>query len=118
MDFMGNTVHADFTNPATRKYVWDVVAKNYADLGVEMFWLDEAEPEYTSYDFRLYRYHEGSVMEVGNVFPLRYAQAFYEGQRKRQDRVCNLVRCAWAGSQRFGAVSRRFEYRVVPVGNP
>lgn len=31
--------------------------KNYYDKGVKVFWLDEAEPEYTVYDFENYRYH-------------------------------------------------------------
>lgn len=37
MDVMGNTVHADFTNPSTRDYVWDIVKKNYWDLGARTF---------------------------------------------------------------------------------
>ncbi len=49
------------------------------DKGVALFWLDEAEPEYSAYDFDNYRYHGGSVLEVGNAYPLHYAQAFYDG---------------------------------------
>jgi alpha-D-xyloside xylohydrolase len=34
-----------------------------------------------------------------------YAQAFYEGmQAEGQSNVINLLRCAWAGSQRYGAL--------------
>lgn len=107
MEFMGDTLHADFTCPDARKYVWQVCKKNYWDLGVRMFWLDEAEPEYAKYDFANYRYHEGTDLAVGNVFPARYAQAFWDGQLEagqKEGDVVNLIRCAWAGSQRFGTL--------------
>ena len=107
MDFMGNTVHADFTDPGARQFVWDVCKANYYDLGVRMFWLDEAEPEYSVYDFENYRYFEGCDVAVGNVYPARYAQAFWEGQvaaGQKSGEICNLIRCAWAGSQKFGAL--------------
>ena len=44
-------------------------------------------------------------MEVGNFYPVGYAQAFYEGmQAEGQGNAINLLRCAWAGSQRYGAL--------------
>lgn len=105
MVFHGNNVFLDPTNPRTRKYVWDKIKKNYGDLGIKTFWLDEAEPEYTGYDFECYRYHEGPVSEVGNMYPREYSRMFYEGQKENgQDDIVNLVRCAWAGSQRYGAL--------------
>ncbi|KIW96137.1 uncharacterized protein Z519_03204 [Cladophialophora bantiana CBS 173.52] len=106
MDFQGETVHADFTNPATRDFVWKTVKKNYYDKGVKLFWLDEAEPEYSAYDFDIYRYYSGSVLSTGNAYPVEYAKAFYEGMVKdgKQQDVCNLIRCAWAGSQKFGTL--------------
>lgn len=105
MVFHGNNVFLDATNPRTRAYVWDKVKKNYADLGIKTFWLDEAEPEYTGYDFECYRYHEGPVSEVGNMYPREYSRMFYEGQQQSgQEDIVNLVRCAWAGSQRYGAL--------------
>jgi alpha-D-xyloside xylohydrolase len=49
--------------------------------------------------------YSGSNLEVGNVYPLKYAQAFYEGMRAAgQEQVLNLIRCAWAGSQRYGTL--------------
>lgn len=107
MDFQGNTVHADFTSLDARKFVWDVCKKNYWDLGVRLFWLDEAEPEYAKYDFENYRYFEGSDLEVGNVYPSRYAEAFWDGQvsaGQGSGEIVNLIRCAWAGSQKFGTL--------------
>lgn len=105
MIFHGNNVFMDATNPRTRKYVWDKCKKNYADLGIHTFWLDEAEPEFSGYDFENYRYHAGTVLEVGNIYPREYARLFYEGQQESgQKEVVNLIRCAWAGSQRYGAL--------------
>lgn len=105
MDFQGDTVHADFTNPGARDYVWKKAKANYWDKGIRVFWLDEAEPEYTAYDFDNYRYYLGPNLTIGNLYPLHYAQAFHAGQTAAgQQQVVNLLRCAWAGSQRFGAL--------------
>ncbi len=105
MTFLGNTTFFDATHPGARKYVWEQAKKNYHDLGIKIFWLDEAEPEYSVYDFDNYRYHLGPVLEVGNIYPRGYAQAFYEGMEEAgQTEIVNLLRCAWAGSQRYGAL--------------
>ncbi|RPF20421.1 glycoside hydrolase family 31 protein [Myceligenerans xiligouense] len=105
MGFQGPSVFLDTTNPRTRQVVWDICRRNYHDLGIKLFWLDEAEPEYGVYDFDNYRYHLGSNLQVGNIYPQAFARAFYEGQRAAgQDEVVNLLRCAWAGSQRYGAL--------------
>lgn len=72
MMFEGPSQFFDATNPAARKYVWDKCRANYADLGVDAFWLDEAEPEYGSYDFENYRYYAGSNQQIGNIFFTKY----------------------------------------------
>ena len=57
------------------------------------------------YDFDNYRYYLGTDLEVGNIYPLEYAKIFYEGMKRRgQKNIVNLIRCAWAGSQRYGAL--------------
>lgn len=105
MLFHGNNVFMDATNPRTRDYVWSKCKQNYADLGIHTFWLDEAEPEFTTYDFDNYRYYAGPVAEIGNIYPREYAKLFYEGQRSNgQEEIVNLIRCAWVGSQRYGAL--------------
>ena len=105
MGFAGDVIHFDPTNPKAREYVWKKVKQNYYDYGIKLFWLDVAEPEYTFYDFDLYRYHLGSNMQVGNLYPSLYSRAFYEGMKSEgQENIINLVRCAWAGSQRYGAL--------------
>lgn len=105
MECDGQTVHFDATNPEARSFVWSKAKKNYYDYGIKVFWLDEAEPEYAAYDFDLYRYHAGSNLQIGNIFPREYAKGFYEGMAAEgQTNIVNLLRCAWAGSQKYGAL--------------
>ncbi len=105
MIFHGNNVFFDATNKRAREYIWNKCRKNYAELGVKTFWLDEAEPEFTGYDYENYHYNSGSVLQTGNIYPREYARAFYEGQRSLgQEKIVNLIRCAWVGSQRYGAL--------------
>lgn len=105
MLFQGNTTFFDATNPKAREFVWSKVKKNYFDKGVHIFWLDEAEPEYSPYDYDNYRLYDGRNTQVGNVYPKEYSKGFYEGMRMSgQKEIVNLVRSAWAGSQKYGAL--------------
>ena len=105
LDFQGATIHLDATNPKARRYLWETIKKNYYDKGIKVFWLDEAEPEYSAYDFDNYRYYKGTNLQIGNIYPVDYAKAFYEGMEKEgQKNIVNLLRCAWAGSQNYGAL--------------
>ncbi len=99
------TLPFDATNPEARGYVWAKVKEHYYDAGVRLFWLDEAEPEYNIYDFDNYRYYSGPCLQTGNIYPSCYSQAFYDGMKAAgQTNIVNLVRCAWAGSQKYGAL--------------
>ncbi len=45
------------------------------------------------------------MLAVGNAYPLHYTQAFHEGlSAEGETEIVSLVRCAWAGSQRYGAL--------------
>lgn len=101
----GAETYYDSTNPEARKFVWGRVKKNYYELGVRNFWLDEAEPEIGPYDYDNLRYWLGNGMEVSSLYPFYYAKTFWEGQKAEgQDEIVNLIRCAFIGSQRFGTV--------------
>ena len=103
---MGDTSFYDTTHPGARKFVWEKAKKSYYEHGIRIFWLDEAEPEIKNYyNFDIYRYHQGPARQVTNLYPKCFAQGFYEGMKAEgQDEIVNLVRCAWAGSQRYGAL--------------
>ena len=105
MHQLGNAAIMDPTNPDARKYVWSKIKKNYYDDGVRIFWLDEAEPEFTNYEYGNHRFYLGSDLEIGNIFPREYARMAYEGMEgEGQANIVNLLRCAWAGSQKYGAL--------------
>lgn len=103
-DYQGDCVEIDPFNPATRKYVWEVCKKNYYDFGIDAFWLDNSEPDYGVYDFENYRYFAGPALTCSNLYPQLYSRVFYDEMSKENDKVVNLLRCAWAGSQKYGNV--------------
>ena len=104
--FIDPLTPVDVTNPETRRYVWDKVKKNYLDKGVSIFWLDCAEPEISApEDMYLYSFAAGPMERIGNLYPRDYARLFYEGQKESGVKnPVSLVRCAWAGSQKYGAL--------------
>lgn len=106
MQFMGNEYLYDAFNPEAREYVWNKARENYYKYGIKIFWLDEAEPDYMfHYDYDNFRYHKGPAVKVSNFYPVEYAKTFYEGMEKEgQENILNLLRCVWAGSQRYGAL--------------
>ncbi|KAF9878183.1 glycosyl hydrolase family 31 [Colletotrichum karsti] len=82
-EFEGQTVYFDPTNPDARRYVWNKAKDHYYSKGIRTFWLDQAEPEYSVYDFDNYRYFLGPNLEVGNVYPRDYARTFFDGMFSR-----------------------------------
>ena len=105
MLFGGQSMFYDATNQKAREYVWEKCKKNYYNYGIQLFWLDETEPEYRTYDFDNYRYRMGSNLQIGNIYPQYFARTFFDGQMETgQKNVVNLLRCAWVGSQRYGAL--------------
>lgn len=115
MTFRGFTTHCDFTNPETRKFVWEKIKENYYRYGIKAFWLDEAEPEIVApglgyenelfYDYENVRYYCGNALEVANLYPFYYAKTFYDGMKSvgEADFVF-LIRAAWHGTQRFRVI--------------
>jgi alpha-D-xyloside xylohydrolase len=103
-DFQGDCVEIDPTNPETREYVWEKCKKNYADLGIDMFWLDNSEPDYVEYDFDHYRYAMGTALSCSNIYPQYYSRIFYDHQTALGQTPVNLLRSGWAGSQKYGNV--------------
>ena len=100
-DYQGDCVEIDVFNPEARQYVWDVCARNYRDLGIDAFWLDNSEPDFGVYDFDHYRYCEGPALTCSNLYPQLYSRAFFDNMGEG---AVNLLRCGWAGSQKYGNV--------------
>ena len=105
MDFYGKMHFFDSTNPYARKRGYEILKQYYGSCGIEFFWLDEAEPEYTVYDYDHYRQFIGSTLETGNFYSRCHAQMLYDGQKADgQKDILNLIRCAWVGSAKYGAL--------------
>ncbi len=104
MQQLSNTVFIDPTNSETREYVWERLKKNYYDNGISMFWLDVAEPGYALYDFDNYRYHLGTGLKVGNLYPNEFSKIIYDGLVKENIIPVTLIRGCWAGSQKYGTL--------------
>lgn len=105
-DFQGDCLEIDVTNPEAREFLWEKCKKNYYDFGIDMFWLDNAEPDYAVYDYDNYRYALGCALEVSNIYPLLYAKAFSDGiaSQGRGAGILHLIRSGWAGSQKYGTL--------------
>ena len=95
----------DATNPAARKYYWDLVNKGLFSIGADAWWMDTTEPETEGQEENILLGHKlaaGSGDRYVNDFPLLDTGAIYQGQRSATDkkRVYILSRSAFAGEQR------------------
>jgi alpha-D-xyloside xylohydrolase len=95
----------DPTSESARDFIWDRVKAGYYDHGVRLWWLDGCEPEIFPEQHANLRYAAGPGTEVANVYPREHVRGFYEHmQSLGETEIVCLVRSAWAGSQRYGAL--------------
>ncbi len=103
--FYGPQAEIDVTNPAARKFVFSKLRENYLDNGVDALWFDEAEPEVHPEQFDNLIFSIGRGDEVALLYPYYYAQMAYDGFKQLgDDEPVTLIRCAYLGSQKFGAL--------------
>ena len=104
-DFQGDCGTVDVFAPGAAEFVWDKCRQNYRELGIDLFWLDNCEPDSVVYDYDNIRYRTGRAAKVGSEYPKRLAKAFAEGMRKEGETdFLNLVRSAWVGSQKYNTL--------------
>ncbi|HEX6881054.1 MAG TPA: glycoside hydrolase family 31 protein [Terriglobales bacterium] len=119
----------DASNPAARKYYWDLMNKALFSIGIDAWWLDTVEPETEGLEENIQLGHKlalGSGDRYVNLYPLLTEEGVYRGQRSasEQKRVFILGRSAFAGSQRAavtawsGDILSNFETfkRQIPAG--
>jgi alpha-D-xyloside xylohydrolase len=97
-----------FNDRARQVYSGQMMKKLFS-LGVDAWWLDSSEPELSGNwgEFRNFKTALGPGALVYNAYPLEHTRAVYEGQRavSSDKRVFLLTRSAYAGQQRYGAVT-------------
>ncbi|MCK4747442.1 MAG: DUF4968 domain-containing protein, partial [Bacteroidales bacterium] len=105
----------DAYNKDARKLYWDWLNKNMFSIGMDAWWMDATEPEIAgaspdeiAENLGNYGYNAlGSMARYLNPFSLMSCMGVYENQRKVSEdkRVYILTRSAFAGQQRYGAVT-------------
>ncbi len=104
-DFYGPQAEIDVTAPETRSFVFSKLKENYLDSGVDALWFDEAEPEIHPENFGNLIFRIGRGDETGLIYPYYYSKMAYDGFKSISDDVpVTLTRCAYPGSQKFGAL--------------
>ncbi len=105
-DFQGDCLEIDVTNPEAREFLWEKCRQNYLDFGIDMFWLDNIEPDYAVYDYDNYRYAMGCALEVSNLYPQMFAKTFCDGFTSlgREKEMLFLTRSGWAGNQKYSSL--------------
>jgi len=98
-----NYMTYDPSIPDARNAIWNAVNQGYYEVGIKHYWLDAAEPERFA-DAPPYVYSIGSENAVGSLFPVWHAQSFFDGLTSLNSETLLLIRSAWAGIQKLGAV--------------
>ncbi len=91
----------DHSNPQARAAWWEKVRPLF-NQGIRAYWTDMGELERHPVGTKHYL---GPRERVHNIYSLLWAKGLYEGQRADSDkRVLSLMRTAYAGIQRYGAI--------------
>jgi len=115
-DWVGVGYESTFYDPfneAAGKLFWKQIDKNLNSIGIDGWWLDATEPDIhsnLSIEARKVNMNPtamGPGVKYFNAYSLVNAKSVYEGQRASspEKRVFILTRSAYAGQQRYGAVT-------------
>jgi len=105
----------DAYNEDARDLYWKWLDKNFFSIGMDAWWMDATEPEVggDTLEERIANFEASGTSKLGSMarymlpFSLMSTKGVYENQRKVSDkkRVFILTRSAYAGQQRYGAVT-------------
>lgn len=115
-DWVGPGYHSTFYDPyseGARKLFWKQIEEKLFSKGFDAWWLDATEPDIhsnlsqTEQLLRIGPTALGTSARYRNTYSLMNAKGIYEGQRKSRpnQRVFILTRSAYAGQQRYSAVT-------------
>jgi len=100
-----------------REIYWKHARSGLWNNGVDGWWMDATEPEYgdpfcgglnaVSIQEEPKQPERGTWAELMSAYSLETTHGFWDHQRKasKKKRVCILTRSAWAGQQRYGAIT-------------
>lgn len=106
----------DAFNPGARSLYWKFANEGLFSKGVDAWWMDATEPEFSTATFRLMQTRDfknagrtalGSTARYLNAYSLMTTAGVYEGQRAvtSDQRAFILTRSAFAGQQRNAAAT-------------
>ncbi|EAY25347.1 glycosyl hydrolase, family 31 [Microscilla marina ATCC 23134] len=100
--FWGEAALLDIFKPEAQAWMWERY-KYMKQYGFDGWWVDLCEPEIHPEDMV---HVNGKAAEVHGIFGHQWAQMLFEGYAKDypEERVFQLSRAGFAGSQRFGVV--------------
>ncbi len=112
----GGTGVYDAFHPEARKLYWDYLNQGLFAQGVDAWWLDGTEPEFSLANLRSMETRDfkkagptalGSTARYLNAYSLMTTEGVYRGQRgvTENQRVFILTRSAFAGQQRNAAAT-------------
>ena len=94
----GDSFILDVFNSYANKIVRDKLVNNYSGIGINLYWLDQAEPELMGDYYSEIMCKEGEFDKVANMYPVKYLEIVSESNSPI------LVRSGWFGSQKKGAL--------------
>lgn len=95
-------------HPEAREIYWNHLNRNMFSLGMDGWWLDATEPEFSDPSAKMDQLtYAGLYRKVYNAFPIVSIAGVHDAQRKvsSDKRVTIMTRSAFAGQQRYGAFS-------------
>ena len=103
------TIYDSF-NADARNYFFQQLKTNHLDLGATLIWLDSCEGSGSVGEDNPFPrtdafFSEGSVDEVGLMYPFNHQRAIFEGMKAHNEtsQPMTLSRSAFAGSSKWGA---------------
>ncbi len=110
---MGGARFYDAFNKSARDLFWKQINEGLFSNGIDAWWCDATEPELAYPKLTLKKYKKRMTPSIGtgarylNAYSQYHSKGIYENQRKvtEKKRVVNLTRSAFAGQQRFGAIT-------------
>ena len=107
-DWAGSTLqYYDPFNPKAREIYGRQVMDSLLSLGLDVFWMDGAEPEINIDRIVALNTSVGPMSRVMDAFPLMHTTSVYTAERAvtSDKRVVLLPRSSWAGEQRNAAAN-------------